>query len=114
MEKALYILDYELDVEYRNFVKADGRISVEAETYEEACEKALKRLPKSKGEVSQWESRGMYGGSQVKHNYKHVFNLVDCFDQKHATYIPSSQEINVNNSNTNTSMSVAAARGGLF
>ena len=115
MSKALYILEYQKDVEYGHFTKADGQISVEAETYEEAVELALKRLPKSKGKVKEWEQTSYYGGGRsVEKKYEHAFRLLDCYDQQHASYIPNSQEINVDNRSTSVSTSMAINHRSIF
>lgn len=95
MSKALYILDYALDTEHNRFNKS-GTISVEAETYDEACEIALKRLPKEKPPHKEWNA-------SYAREFKHLFKLVDCLDQQHATYMPNTQEINVDNSSYSSS-----------
>lgn len=116
MSKALYILKYQKDVEHDRFTKEDGYISVTAETYDEACEVARGRLPAEKGEVEEYEYNG-YGhrGSKREKTYRHAFRLIDCLDENHALFVPSQQNINVDNSNTNYSNSTALSyRGGLF
>ena len=120
MSKALYILEYQKNVEYDRWTKRDGYISVTAETYDEAVENAIKRLPKEKGEVEEYESSGGYGyareSKKVKHTYKHIFRLKDCLDENHALFVPNQQNINVDNSNTNTSYSssIAVAHRSIF
>lgn len=114
MGKALYILEYQLNVEYGKFTKRDGYISVTGETYDEAVETARGRLPKELGELDKYESYGYGGGSRNKHTYKHVFKLVDCLDENHALFVPNKQEINVDNSSASYSSSVAIAHRSIF
>jgi hypothetical protein len=116
VSKALYILGYQKNVEYGRITKLDGQISVEAETYDEAVEKAIRRLPASVGEKTKTEYIG-YGYAnprESKHDYQHAFRLIECFDQQHANYIPQSQEINVNNSSHSSSFSAAVSRSSLL
>lgn len=111
MSKALYILEYQLNVQYDRFEKADGFISVTAETYDEACQTARARLPKEKGEVKEY---GHYGGYEHTNTYKHAFRLKDCLDENHDLFVPSTQEINVDNSSASYSSSVALSHRSIF
>lgn len=120
MGKALYILEYQMNVEYDKYEQRDGYISVTAETYEEAVEAAKARLPKEKGEVEEYERDGYNGFTpnlrKTKKTYRHSFRLVDCLDENHALFVPNQQNISVDNSNHNTnySSSVAVAHRSIF
>lgn len=118
MSKALYILEYQLNViSYGKFEKANGVISVTAESYQEACENAVKRLPDEIGEKTEYEHSGYgYGSSKpTKKEYRHKFRLKDCLDENHALFVPSQQNINVDNSTTSHNSATAIAyRGGIF
>ena len=116
MGKALYILEYQKNVQYDRFESRDGYISVTAETYDEAIEAARARLPKEKGEVTSYENNGYgyHNSKEVKKTYRHVFRLVDCLDENHALFVPNQQNINVDNSSTSYSSSMAISHRSIF
>jgi hypothetical protein len=107
--KALYILEYQLNVQFDKYEKRDGYISVTSQNYEGAVEAARTRLPKEIGEKT--EADYLYGQKQREYTrtYRHAFRLVDCLDENHALFVPQQQNISVDNSNTNTNYSTSMA-----